>query len=163
MKKKLVLGLIIFVATLLFTTPLYAAPGAETGHFSWDGFYWDQTYSGWGPANYYGQNVRVVYTATNTLTWVEKETSVRETLVQNGTATVYDISGNIIDERPFHCLEVFEDEGKDLAIKQGDWWNAGYSWWDSRLESYHYLWKIQGVYTYEVRSSSGEYEITVKP
>jgi len=42
---------------------------AEQGHYSAP---WDHTqdYSGWGPACYYGQDVHVVYEATNTWTWV---------------------------------------------------------------------------------------------
>lgn len=155
--KKILVFLIVVIFLLTISTPIYAQGSAETGHFS-DEFLYTQDYIEWGPANYYKQDVHVVYKATNTWTWVEKEDFVKETLVQNGVAEIYDITGTILlDTRPFSVIEKFEDQGKDVAKKFGNWWSV--SWTDpysDNLEFYHYVWKIQGVYRFEVWNKDGE-------
>ena len=85
--------ILLTIAFLALPLVAYGKGGvAEQGHYSAPWTY-TQDYSGWGPACYYGQDVHVVYEATNTWTWVlYKNGDVRETLVQNGVARVYDLS-----------------------------------------------------------------------
>ena len=80
-------------------------------NYIWGEFYWDQSYLGWGPACYYGQDVRVIYNATNTWTYIFKKGDVQETLVQNGTTQIYDMYGNLLDERAFTVMERLFDAG----------------------------------------------------
>lgn len=135
---------------------------AEVGHYS-GAFDWEQDYEGWGPACYYGQPVHVVYEAVNTWTYVVKEGDVRETLVQNGTAKIYDLDGNLLDTRPFHVTERFFDAGADVAIKHdygtSIWYQVSHNWWDSNLEEYEYIWKIPGLYDFHIWSRSGSWSL----
>jgi len=140
---------------------------AETGHYSWPGFYWVQTYYGWGPACYYGEDVTVIYRATNKWTYVlNNKGDVRETLVQNGTAEIYDLAGNLIDTRAFHVTERFFDENADVATRHdygsSIWYEASNNWWSPDLEDYYYIWKIPGVYDYRCRNRSGDWSYAWK-
>jgi hypothetical protein len=149
------------VVSLVVPAAVAAGNGSETGHYSWDGFEWTQTYSGWGPACFYGQDVTVAYTATNSWTYVLRDGDVRETLVQNGAAAVYDLDGNLVDTRPFHVTERFFDAGTDVAIRHdypdSVWYEASHAWWSADLESYFYIWKIPGVYDFRAWNDGGEY------
>jgi len=139
--KKLMFVLVVLALLATPTVALAGDGGSETGHYSWGFFHWVQDYYGWGPACYYRQNVRVIYDATNTWTYTVKEGNVRETLVQNGTAKIYDMGGNLLDERAFHVTERFFDAGTDVAIRHdygtSVWYEASHNWWNSNLEEYH--------------------------
>ena len=159
--KKLMFLLVVLALLATPTVALAGGGGAETGHYSWGEFHWDQSYYGWGPACYYGQDVRVIYDATNTWTYTVKEGNVRETLVQNGIAKIYDMSGNLLDERAFHVTERFFDAGTDVALRHdygsSVWYEASHNWWNSNLEEYDYIWKIPGVYDYRCWNRSGDW------
>jgi hypothetical protein len=158
---KLILALLSIMVLVAPVPALAGGNGAEVGHYSYDEFYWDQTYMGWGPACYYEQYVRVIYRATNTWTYVLKKEDVRETLVQNGSASIYDLDGNLLDERGFHVTERFFDEGTDVAIRHdygsSVWYQASHAWWNSKLEDYQYIWKIPGVYDFRAWNRSGDW------
>ena len=152
----------LLVVLALLTTPTVALAGdggVETGHYSSGEFHWLQDYYGWGPACYYGQDVHVVYDATNTWTYVLKKGDVRETLIQNGTAKIYDMSGNLLDERTFHVTERFFDAGTDVALRHdygsSVWYQVSHNPYSSNLEEYQYIWKIPGVYDFRVWNRSG--------
>ena len=154
---------IVLIAVAVLVTPALAlAKGSvEKGHYRWAGFHSEQDYAGWGPACYYGQDVRIVYDATNTWTYVAKDGDVRETLVQNGTAQVYDVGGNLLDERTFHVTERFFDAGTDVAIRRdygtNVWYEASHLWWSADLEQYHYAWNIPGVYRFRAWNRYGDW------
>ena len=153
---------VVLLALLAVPGVVMAGPGgAETGHFSSE---WDyvQTYNGWGPACYYGEPVRVEYHATNSWTYVLWRGDVRETLVQNGTAKVYDLANNLLDEFTFHVTERFFDAGADVAIRHewGStvWYQAsGGLWTHPDLEEYYYIWKIPGRYDFRARNRGGSW------
>lgn len=158
MKRLLVISIAVLIL-LAMTAPVSAAkPTTSQGQFSASFDYW-QSYSGWGPDCYYGQPVTVHYLATNHWNWIVSSSGdVRENLVQNGIAEVYDVAGNLIDTRPFQCVEKFFDAGGDNSVLQGNWYNAnaGPSYWFSQtMERYHYLWQINGVYQYECWNKNG--------
>lgn len=160
---KRLLTILVASALVVMAVPSVALAsnggGAEVGNYSWDGFHWVQDYYGWGPACYYDQNVQVVYDATNTWTYVLHKGDVRETLVQSGTAKIYDMGGALLDERSFEVMERFFDAGTDVAIRHdygsSVWYEASHNWWSSNLESYQYIWKIPGVYDFRVWNRSG--------
>jgi len=154
---------IILLTTAFLALPLvaYGKGGVEEqGHYS---AHWTHTqnYSGWGPACYYGQDVRVVYEATNTWTWVlYKNGDVREILVQNGVARVYDMEGSLLDTRAFHVTERFFDAGGDVAIRHeygggAVWYQVSHNPYTDKLEDYYYVWKIPGVYDFRVINRNG--------
>lgn len=157
------LVLAVLFAFLLPCAVSAGGDGTEVGHYSHAGFHWEQDYSGWGPACYYGQDVRVVYDATNTWTYVLKGDDVRETLVQNGTAKVYDMAGNLLDVRAFHVTERFFDAGTDVAIQHDYgtfvWYEASHNWWNANLEEYFYIWKIPGVYDFRIWNRGGDWSL----
>lgn len=159
--KKVVIVLVSLILLSIPATALAEGGGTEAGNYSWGYFHWVQDYSGWGPACYYGQAVHVVYDATNTWTFVAKDGDVQETLVQNGTATIYDMGGNLLDERTFHVTERFFDAGTDLAIRwdygTSVWYQASHYWFSPDLEEYQYIWKIPGVYDYRTWNRSGNW------
>ena len=148
--------ILLTIAFLALPLVAYGKGGvAEQGHYSAPWTY-TQDYSGWGPACYYGQDVHVVYEATNTWTWVlYKNGDVRETLVQNGVARVYDMAGNLLDTRAFHVTERFFDAGGDVAIRHeygggAVWYQVSHNPYTDKLEDYYYVWKIPGVYDFRV-------------
>ena len=159
--KKLIIILIILALLNIIPIALAGNAKTETGHYSWGEFHWVQDYDGWGPACYYGQNVRVVYDATNTWTYVLKKGDVQETLVQNGTAKIYDMDGNLLDERAFTVTERFFDAGVDVAVRHdygtSVWYEASNNWWDLNLEEYQYIWAIPGVYDFRCWNRSGDW------
>jgi len=158
--------MVYFITVAMLAMPLVAlaeGSGTETGHYSWGEFHLVQDYYSWGPACYYGQNVRVVYDATNIWTYVLKKGNVTETLVQNGTAKIYEIDtpGNLLDECAFTVMERFFDEGVDVAIRHdygtSVWYEASHNWWNANLEEYEYIWKIPGVYDFRCWNRRGDW------
>jgi len=156
--RKLIVVLAVVALLVIPLTALAKGGGAETGHYS-SGFTHMQDYYGWGPACYYGQAVHVVYNATNSWTYVLKNGDVRETLVQNGTAKIYDMTGTLLDTRSFHVTERFYDAGTDVAIRNdygsSVWYQVSHNPYSSDLEEYYYIWKIPGVYDFRVWNRSG--------
>jgi hypothetical protein len=159
MTKKVMFVVVVLVLLAVPAVALAGDGGPEVGHYS-DGFFQEvYDYSGRGPACYYGQDVRVVYDATNRWTYVLKNGDLRETLVQNGTAKVYDMEDNLLDERPFHVTERFFDAGMDVAQTGASpvgtvWYQV--SAFSSDLEEYQYIWKIPGVYDFRIWNRGGE-------
>jgi hypothetical protein len=156
-KQKLLLIIIVLLAM-----PLSAAvgdSGFETGDYTSESFHWVQEYRGWGPACYYGKNVRIVYDATNKWRYVVKNGDIQETLVQDGTAKIYDMDLNLIDDRPFTATERFLDVGTDVAVRHdfmtSVWYQVSHHWLDSNLEDYQYVWRIPGVYDYQSWNRNG--------
>ena len=141
MKKGLLVAALVMVLLLALAGMAVAAP-AETGHYSYP-VYWEATYN-YGPSNYYGQDVRIVYQATSTWTYVVKGNDVRQTAVHSGTATVYDLPGNVIDIRPYKAMSRFFDAGMDAVIVHDLWYEA--IWYSPNLEEYQSIVKIPGVY-----------------
>jgi len=153
----------LLLAITLMAIPLvgYGKSGvAEQGHHSAPWTY-TQDYNDSGPACYYGQPVHVEYEATNTWTWVLcKNGDVRETLVQNGVARIYDMAGNLLDTRSFHVTERFFDADGDVAVRHEYgggvvWYEASGKWYNANLEDYYYIWKIPGVYDFRARNRNG--------
>jgi len=136
---------------------------AKTTRYTYQNWHWVETYSEWGPAEYYGEAVRVEYTSDNSWT-VNQEpgttdvegATLRQNLQQKGTARVYSVgTGNLLDTRPFVCHELDVDEGIDAGKWDGTWYIA----WErdiSKLERVHYEWKIVGVYTYRWELRDGK-------
>jgi len=133
---------------------------AKTTRYTYQNWVHIQEYYGWGPAKYYGEDVKVVYTATNSWTVNQEPETVdvegatlRQNLQQKGTAKIYSIAtGQLLDTRPFVCHELDIDENIDAGSWVGSWYVA----WGrdmSKLERVHYEWKIVGVYHFrwEVR------------
>jgi|GEM_PF-6649536 len=127
-----------------------AVVGAVPNEAEFD--YW-QDYD-WGPAVYYGQDVRINYVATNT--WVLKMKdngdgtwTIRQTLTQNGVAYVYDITGStLLDTKNFRVVEVAHGTVNYVA----DWYHV-YSL--SYIDKHEYHWLIPGVYHYHVAILDG--------
>ena len=158
--KNLILVLIILALLNIMPVTLAGNDKTETGHYSDGEFHHEQTYVGWGPACYYGETVKVVYDATNTWTYILKKGDVQETLVQNGTAKIYDMEDNLLDERAFTVMERFFDAGTDVAIRHdygtSVWYQVSHNPYSPDLEEYQYIWKIPGVYDYRVWNRSGD-------
>jgi len=161
MKAKVLFAMMaaLLVSSLIAVPVMAQGKGAKTGSFSAP-FTFTMVYdgSGWykGPEVYYGEPVTVVYSATNSWTWIVKGDNVRQNLVQEGIAEVYNMSGDLIDIRDFHALEQFYDEGGDACTLYGNWYQPG--WWSGAMERYHYHWRIQGVYEFEVWCHDGYWE-----
>ena len=158
MKRAALLGLVVLFV-LVSAGAAVAAP-AETGHYSSD-WYYEQVYSGWGPACCYGEDVKVVYEAVNSWTYVVKGDDVRETLVQNGTASIYSTAtGTLLDVRAFHVVERFYDAGGDVAVRHDSgssvWYQVSQNPYTADLEEYQYIWKIAGVYDFRVWNRGGD-------
>jgi len=141
----------VVVMTFLFVflyAPVFAAPPDSAP------FTWVQTYTGWGPALYYGEQVTVNYTGTNR--WKFKDG--RFNLMIEGTSEIYrgdSILGELIEVRPFHNTEVW--------CEPENTWGWPVSWWSCGVEQLRYRWIIPGVYSYEVTAKDGfwTYEIKV--
>ena len=136
---------------------------AKTTRYTYQNWVYTEDYYGWGPAEYYGENVRVVYTADNSWTsnqepgTFDSEATLRQNLQQRGTADIYSIAmGELIETREFFCYEQDVDEGMDA----GSWDFTWYVAWGtdfSKLERLHYLWKISGVYHFRAEAENGVY------
>lgn len=163
MRKSLVI-LIAVLLSLSVTSPALAAkPTISQGQFKADIDYW-QFYQDWGPACYYGQNVGVHYSGTKHWNWVVSENGdVHQNMVQNGKAEVYEIDasrnpGNLIDIRPFHCMERYFDAGGDNSELRGNMYKASGNFWSSpSMEKYHYLFQINGIYRFECWNKNGNW------
>ncbi len=95
------------------------------------------------PAWYYGQTVTVAYEARNCSFFQDKQGHFQLQLV--GQATVYageDTSGAVLDVRPFHNTETWQD-----AANISGW---PMNWWQCSVERAQYKWKIAGVYDFTV-------------
>jgi len=159
---KKLMFMLVALAVLATPTATFAGDsGTETGHYSSGEFHWVQNYYGWGPACFYGQDVQVIYDATNTWTYVLQKGDVRETLVQNGTAKVFDLAGTLLDERAFHVTERFFDAGTDVALRHdygtSVWYQVSHDWLNANLEEYYYIWQIPGVYDFRAWNRSGDW------
>ena len=163
MKRPLVI--LILIAVLLsfsaVSPALAAKPTISQGQFKADVDYW-QFYRGWGPACYYGQYVRVHYLGMKHWNWIVSEDGdVHQNLTQNGIAEVYegDASrnpGNLIDIRPFHCIEKYFDAGGDNSELRGNMYKASRNrWYSPYMEKYHYLFQINGIYRNECWNKNG--------
>ena len=160
-----VLGILVLLAVPSSVLARWGA--AETGHYSVDELHWVESYSTkslWlpGPACYYGQDVVIIFEASKTWTYVLQKGDVRQTMVQTGTAEVYDMDGNLIDTRPFHVTERFFDAGGDASLRYENESGVSYqvsAWWTiPELERYEYMRKIPGVYDYRACDRSGDWE-----
>jgi len=153
--------------------------GAEPLHFRQDFKYFQKytsqkPYEHWGPACYYKKHVKVEYTGIVEWTRVVKKGKdfknnfIRQNLVINGTAKIYNINEKVpFDERPFHVSASLFDSGYDAVIgtpKDAWFWPLRkppdikpfyYYWWNPKLEGFHYVWKIPGIYEYRMRNSGG--------
>lgn len=102
----------------------------------------------------------MVYSSTNIWTSiVYPDGSVREQLEQvNGKADIYDAGPDgtlgtgddvMLDTRTFHAIEDFYDKGGDASSgTPGGYYTPG--WYSPNLERYHYIWKIDKVYRFEI-------------
>ena len=114
--------------------------------------YW-QTYSGWGPALAYGQEVTINYVAMNTWVLNMKDNgdgtwTIRQELTQKGFAYVYDTSGTLNDTKNFRVVEV--------AHGTVDYSATWYHLYDiAYVEKHEYHWIIPGVYHYHVAIKDG--------
>jgi hypothetical protein len=150
------------ILLLLGPSVALAGQAAERGHYT-DPFFYEEDYlDDDRVACYYGEDVHVVYEAVNAWTFVVQNGDVRETLTQNGTATVYALDdGALLDTRGFHATERFYDGGGDVAVRhEGDygvWYQVSHDWWNPDLEDYHYIWKIPGVYDFRAWNRNGEW------
>ena len=160
-----ILGVMILLAAP-FSGSAGPAP-AEVGRYRVDSMTWVESYSVtslWlvGPACYYGQDIVVVFEASKSWTYVLHKGDVRQTMVQTGTAEVYDMDGNLIDTRPFHMVERFFDAGADASLRCENGSGVSYqvsAWWRlPELEQYECIRKIPGVYDYRAWNRSGEWE-----
>ena len=159
--KKLMVVMVVLTLLALPSKAL-AGGGAETGHYVSGTFHYEEEYAvGHGPACYYGEAIRVVYSATNSWTWVVRNGDVRETLVQNGTAQIYDSTGDLLDTRAVHVTERFFDAGTDVAVRReygtSVWYQVSHDWKSEDLERYQYIWKIPGVYDFRHWNRSGDW------
>lgn len=160
----------VLAVVVLLAVPssvLAGSGAAETGHYSVDEVCWHESYeitSSWlvGPACYYGQDIVIVFEASKTWTYVVRKGDVRQTMVQNGTAEVYDMEGNLIDTRSFHMTERFFDAGGDASQRCDNGSGVSYQvsgWWQlPDLEQYECTRKIPGVYEYRAWNRSGDWE-----
>ena len=142
---------------LALTSPVEAKNDNAANVYKAD-WHYAQTYVGWGPAEYYGEDVTVRYTAVNK--WVQKikDGDIMQNLKQTGTAEIYSVvTGELLDTRPFECTEKSYDEGMDAGVWQGTWYNVAGNWWSSDLELFDYSWKIPGVYHYWAYNENGDY------
>ena len=162
-KKVVVIGIcaMMLFTALALTSPVGAKNTKETNVYRTD---WThiQDYD-FGPAEYYGENVRVVYNAINK--WVQKidGEDIWQNLKQTGTAEIYSLAtGELLDIRPFECTEKVIDEGMDGGTLNGTWYNAAWSWWSADLELYDYSWKIPGVYHFWTYNIDGNLSMGYK-
>jgi hypothetical protein len=159
--KKMTFVLVFLMLVAVPPVALAGGGGPESGHYSYGFFHWEQDYSDWGPACTYGQAVHVVYDATNSWTYVLKDGDVRETLVQSGTARVFDTAGHLLDERAFHVTERFFDAGQDVALRHdygaSVWYQVSHDWRNANLEEYQYVWKIPGVFDLRAWNRGGDW------
>ena len=168
--KKLSIGILcILIAFAL----IVSVATAKTTRYTYENWVHIQIYDGWGPAEYYGEAVKIVYTANNSWTLnqepgtppTEGET-LRQVLQQRGKAEIYSVATNeLIETREFICHEIDVDEGVDAGIWDGTWyvaWGTDFS----KLEKLDYEWKIPGVYIYRAVAINGvyvEFSIWVHP
>jgi len=137
---------------------------AKTTRYTHANWTYTEVYIGWGPADYYGEDVRVEYTSDNSWT-VNQEpgtidvegATLRQNLQQKGTVEIYSVAtGELLDTRRFICHERDLDEGIDAGSWDGTWYVA----WGkdfSKLEELHYEWKIPGVYHFRAEAINGVY------
>jgi len=154
--------LAISIAMSLCVVPVSAK--TDTNRYTYEGWVWVQDYYGWGPADYYGEDVRVVYVADNSWIVQIKENKdgskdLYQVLQQKGIAEIYSIAtGELLDTREFVAHERDVDKGMDAGTWDGTWYVA---WGEdfSKLELLDYEWKIPGVYHFRALARNGVYEI----
>lgn len=154
MKKALIA---LLVLTILVTSVSLVM--AKTEKYTYEGWTHTQDYYGWGPADYYGENVRVEYTSTNSWIVNQNKGDLYQVLKQKGTAEIYSIAtGELLDTREFIAHERDVDKGTDAGTWDGTWYVA----WGkdfSKLELLDYEWKIPGVYHFRALAKNGVYSV----
>lgn len=111
-----------------------------------------QTYEGWGPAEFYGETVTVVFSASECSGGVE-DGSFGYTL--SGTASVYggtEAQGDVLAVEPFVSFGSFADP-------EGSGWPP--SWW-SCVATADITWEIPEVYSFKASASEGFWDLTVR-
>ena len=155
MKKLILLAVMVLLASVLCN--------AKANTYSND-FTHSQTYFGWGPAVYYGEDVRVEYNSENTWMNIVKENKdgtydLYQVLNQVGQAEIYSVATDeLIEIRKFIAHERDVDDGMDA----GDWSGTWYVAWAldfSKLELLDYEWKIPGVYHFRSIAEHGVYTV----
>ena len=155
LKTFLIFSMIILVAiTGALATPPDLPDGRQgAGLIDTPDFFYDQHYSDWGPALYYGQDVRIIYTGINQ--WIFKDGRFRLTI--QGMAKVYaDDStdpADLIDTKPFYNTEAWY-EPKNT-------WGWPVSWYNCSVEVLEYNWMILGVYNYYLTAENGVWKLVI--
>ncbi|MCJ7539089.1 MAG: hypothetical protein MUO88_05430 [Desulfobacterales bacterium] len=116
-------------------------------------FFYDQHYPDWGPALYYGQDVRIIYNGINW--WIFKDGRFR--LAIQGVAKVYagdsTDPADLIDTRPFYNTEMwYEPENT---------WGWPVSWYTCGVKILEYNWSILGVYDYTLTAMNGVWNLKI--
>lgn len=111
-----------------------------------------QTYRSWGPAEHYGEDVTVAFTATGCSGSVT-DGAFGYTLT--GSASVYagaEATGTPIAVEPFVSFGSFSDP-------EGQGWPP--AWW-SCVASADITWEIPDVYSFVARAQGGMWDLTVR-
>jgi hypothetical protein len=138
--KKIAIGLFAVLAVALFAPLVSAKPSQE------DFNYW-QDYYGWGPALFYGQNVKIHYLAVNTGVLNMKDNgdgtwTIDQELTQKGFAHIYDITGTtLLDTKNFRVIEITQG----IVDFSASWYSV---YLLNYIEKEEYHWIIPGVYHY---------------
>ena len=147
MKRVGTLSVLVLLAVAM-AVPMAMATKPNQSEFD----YW-QSYSGWGPALYYEEDVNIHHVAVNT--WVlnkfdngDGTWTIKQELTQKGKAYVYDMSGNLIDEKNFRVVEVTHG----IVDYEASWYHV-YSL--VFVEEWRYDWIITGIYHYACKCHDG--------
>ena len=156
LKTSLIFSLIIFLVAIrgALATPPDLPDGRQgAGPPDTPDFFYDQHYSDWGPALYYGQDVRIIYNGINW--WIFKDGRFRMTI--QGMAKVYagdsTDPADLIDTKPFYNTEVrYEPENT------GGWPE---NWYTCSVKILEYTWTILGVYDYSLTAKNGVWNLVI--
>ena len=140
LKSFFVLTLFLLMLVTPPTSTVFAKPPNRSS------FFYFQKYQGWGPALYYGEDVKIHYISLNT--WVlnkwpndDGTWTIRQELTQKGRAYVYNTDDNLIDVKNFRVVEVTHG----IVNYEASWYHV-YSL--QEVEEWRYDWIIPGVYHY---------------
>ena len=166
MKKLVLLGVIIIFLITFVGTGTAMAGKPSTSEFTW----W-QAYCGWGPGEYYGENVLVHYESINRWVLNKQATdggwNIEQALTQSGTADVYELGdvscsqwsaseptgyGDLIASGlKFHVVE----NTKGHVTTDKSWYHVSQV---DTLQEWNYHWIINGVYHYFASYHNGEWD-----